>query len=65
MPDMYVRQEANNLYALRQVRYKPQLAAGREHPHDMCAISGSLAELRRMCIKHWPDVDYDNPEPEE
>ncbi len=56
---MYVREETSGLFALRQGRFRSRLLAGKpEHPHDVCALARSRAELRDMCAKHWPDVDY-------
>jgi hypothetical protein len=62
MSDMYVRQEADGFWTLRQKRFKDKLTEGKEHPHDVCAVARSLGELREMCEKHWPDVDYEKPE---
>ena len=56
---MYVRKERDGFYTLRQERYRDALASGNEHPHDVCAIAHSTDELRDMCAKYWPDVDYD------
>jgi hypothetical protein len=57
-PSMYTHLEVDGFWTMRQERYRANLAAGREHPHDVCAIARSLEELRSMCEKHWPDADY-------
>ena len=57
-PTMYARKEHDGFYTLRQSRYAAQLVAGKEHPHDVCAVASSIEELRSMCEKHWPDADY-------
>jgi hypothetical protein len=43
----YVTKE-KNLFVLRQTRYAKQLAAGKEHPHDVCAYATKLAEMQDM-----------------
>lgn len=55
---MYAHKDRDGLYTLRQERYRVQLEAGKEHPHDVCAVARSIEELHRMCDKHWPDADY-------
>ena len=57
-PAMYARREPSGLVALRQTRHAAQLAVGKEHPHDVCAVARDLAELRAMCAPYWPDADY-------
>jgi hypothetical protein len=61
MVEMYVGR-SGGLYALRQERFRARLAAGREHPHDVCAVAHSREELKEMCLKYWPDVDYGTDE---
>lgn len=61
MSTMYVKQEDNGFVTLRQTRYADRLAKGKEHPHDVCAVARNVEELKNMCEKHWPDVDYANP----
>ena len=56
---MYVGRDGT-LYVLRQERYRKQLDAGKEHPHDVCAVARSLAELKAMCEKHWPDTVWED-----
>lgn len=56
---MYVRQDPDGFWTLRQERYRKHLEEGREHPHDVCAVARDRQELREMCEKHWPEVDYD------
>jgi len=56
-PEMYVVREGN-LLVLRQQRFRAQLADGREHPHDVCALAHSVAEMHSMTDKHWPDADF-------
>ncbi len=55
---MYARQEPNGFWTLRQDRYRAYLAAGSDHPFDVCATARSREELKAMCVKHWPDADY-------
>ena len=56
---MYVCEELDGFVTLRQNRYKAQLLAGRGHKHDVCATARTRKELKDMCEKHWPDVDWD------
>lgn len=57
-PEMYVHRTAQGFVELRQTRYRDRLAAGKEHPHDVCAVARDIGELRSMCEKHWPDTDW-------
>ena len=57
MSGVYAVQEGS-LYVLRQVRFRDELAAGREHPHDVCAVATSAVQLEEMVKPHWPDADY-------
>lgn len=57
MSEMYVIQKGSML-ELRQTRFREQLNAGIEHPHDVCAVARSVEEMRGMVDKHWPDIDY-------
>ena len=53
----YVRKEGD-LYVLRQPRYKVLLLAGKEHPHDVCAIGRTEYEIRRMAEMLKGATDY-------
>jgi hypothetical protein len=57
VPDMYVAKE-DGMVVLRQSRFRDQLSAGKEHPHDVCAVARDVAEMHSMVDKHWPDADY-------
>lgn len=60
---MYVtKSKSCYLLELRQVRYKATYQAGKEHPHDLCAIAHDVAEMHSMIDKHWPDADYSEVE---
>lgn len=56
-PTMYARKEPDGFWTLRQERFRRQLARGREHPHDVCAVARSIDELKSMCA-NWPGADY-------
>lgn len=51
---MYVKQEPDGMWTLRQERFRTRLEAGKEHPHDVCGVARSYDELRDMMAKHWP-----------
>ena len=53
---MYVAKEG--IYVLRQTRFKEMLAAGKEHPHDVCAYARSVEEMHQMVDKHFDSIDY-------
>lgn len=58
MKSMYVANH-NGSFVLRQERFREQLAAGREHPHDICAYASSVEQMHSMVDKHWPNqIDY-------
>lgn len=57
-PTMYASRDEKGLYSLRQERYREQLLSGAEHPHDVCAVATSAAQLHEMTVKHWPDADF-------
>lgn len=64
MPDMYVIQKGSML-ELRQTRFREQLNAGVEHPHDLCAVARSVDEMHSIADKRWLDIDYsavENPD---
>jgi hypothetical protein len=65
MNAMYARREGTRHFTMHQVRYRPQLEFGNEHPHDTCAVACSLDQLRAMCAGIWPDADYRQAEAEE
>lgn len=56
--DMYVRQEPDGSWTLRQVRYRSALLEGKEHPHDVCAVAMAPSEIIGMCKEYWPNADY-------
>lgn len=56
---MYItRSQSGQTYEMRQMRYKDLLTSGREHPHDLCAVSVSIEQMHTMIDKWWPDADY-------
>ncbi len=57
MAEMYVTKE-DNLYYLRQTRFKQLLERGQEHPHDVCVVATSVVQMHEMADKHWPSIDY-------
>ncbi len=57
MAEMYVTKE-HGTYYLRQTRFKQLLEQGQEHPHDVCAVATSVAQMHQMIDKHWPNADY-------
>lgn len=62
MASMYVVKE-QNLYVLRQTRFKAALASGSEHPHDVCAYAHSVPEMHNMVDHRWPNsIDYSHVE---
>lgn len=48
--------ESGHLKAIRQERFRAQLEAGKEHPHDVCALACTVEELKSM-VKDW-DVEW-------
>lgn len=67
MSTMYARREPDGFYTMRQERYRAALAAGKEHPHDVCATAPTVDALRRMDAAYdlWPDADYSAVESKE
>lgn len=61
MAEMYVIKNGE-FYELRQERFRAGLEAGKEHPHDVCALARSVQEMHDMADKHWPDIDYSRVE---
>lgn len=59
---MYARRSASGFVELRQTRYRAKLEAGKDHPHDVCALAASVEELRAMTAVHWPDADFSEVE---
>lgn len=58
MKSMYVANQHGS-FVLRQERFRAQLAAGNEHPHDICAFASSVKQMHSMVDHLWPDqVDY-------
>ncbi len=57
MPSMYATKEGG-MFVLRQARFKEQLAAGREHPHDVCVVAPTLASLRTMTETTGFEADF-------
>lgn len=54
---MYAAKEGA-MFVLRQERYRELLAAGCEHPHDVCVVATSAQQLKEMSTPHWPDADF-------
>lgn len=46
-PTVYYVEHAPGFVQL-QTRFKAEFTAGREHPHDVCAVARSVEELRGM-----------------
>lgn len=46
--DYYVVKVGDDRYDLRQSRYRVQLLAGREHPHDLMACGFTAAGMREL-----------------
>jgi len=44
-------------FDLRQERFRAQRAAGKEHPHDVCAVCFKPDELRDVCEKFGFNAD--------
>lgn len=61
MAEMYVIKNGE-FYELRQERFRAGLEAGKEHPHDVCALARSVQEMHDMADKHWADIDYSRVE---
>lgn len=49
-----------DFWDLRQTRYKPELARGKEHPHDVMACGFTAQGLRDLCTLHNFDADLSN-----
>lgn len=63
MKSMYVANQHGS-FVLRQERYRAQLAAGDEHPHDICAFASSVKQMHSMVDHLWPgQIDYSAVEP--
>jgi hypothetical protein len=59
----YLTRTASSLVELRQQRYRAQLEAGREHPHDVCAVARSKTEMRAMLARfRFGPVEWDSIE---
>lgn len=57
MTTYYVVKVGDNRFDLRQTRYKAQLAAGSEHPHDLMAVSFPADGMRDIISKWFHDTD--------
>lgn len=57
MTTYYAVKVGNDRYDLRQSRYREQLQAGKEHPHDLMACSFTADGLRDICEKYGFDAD--------
>lgn len=63
MKSMYVANQHGS-FVLRQECYRAQLAAGKEHSDDLCAIATSLRQMHSMVDHLWPgQIDYSAVEP--
>ena len=47
-PTVYYVEHTAGFVQLRQTRFKAEFSAGREHPHDVCAVARNVEELRGM-----------------
>lgn len=45
------------VFDMRQERYREHFEAGREHPHDLCAVGLTAAQMRELVQHHGFDVD--------
>lgn len=45
-------------YELRQTRFKDLFAVGHDHPHDVCAVSTTLDQMREMVKLLEGTVDW-------
>lgn len=57
MSTYYAVKIGDDRYDLRQERYRANLAAGNEHPHDLMAVSFKGDDLRRICEQYGFDAD--------
>lgn len=53
----YVAKTGDDRFDLRQTRYKEQLEAGREHPHDLMATGFTADGMREILAKWFADTD--------
>jgi len=61
MAEMYVI-KSGELYELRQERFRAGFEAGKEHPHDVCAVARSVQEMHEMTDKYFAGIDYSRVE---
>ncbi len=57
MKTYYVVKVGDDRFDLRQNRYKGQLQAGKEHPHDLMAVQFDAKGMREIIEKYFPDTD--------
>jgi hypothetical protein len=57
MATYYTEKTGPDRYDLRQTRFKAQRDTGKEHPHDLMAVSFSAAGMLELIKKHFPDTD--------
>jgi hypothetical protein len=58
MTTYYLTRDAHGFVELRQTRYREQYQAGREHPHDVCAVARNKNEMRQMTISFEGSIDW-------
>lgn len=54
----YYLTRVKGVVELRQTRYREQFEAGREHPHDVCAVAGSKQRMRQL-LTGWDSASID------
>ena len=52
----YVTVTGRGFYRLRQIRFSD---LAKEHPHDVCAVSGSLDGLKQMMAKISKQINWE------
>jgi hypothetical protein len=57
MATYYTEKTGLDRYDLRQTRYRSQRSTGKEHPHDLMAVSFPAAGMLELIKKHFPDTD--------
>jgi hypothetical protein len=57
MATYYTEKTGPDRYDLRQTRFRAQRDTGKEHPHDLMAVSFSADGMLELIKKHFPDTD--------
>jgi len=60
----YVIQTGPDSFDLRQTRYRAQFESGKEHPHDLMAVSFTASGMREILEKWFSDTDVSALPPE-